>query len=366
MSDEGTDRRWMEQALALAVLGEGTTSPNPRVGCVVVRDGKAIGKGFHRRAGEPHAEAVALAEAGEGARGATLYVNLEPCAHVGRTPPCADRIVGAGVSRVVAALVDPNPLVDGKGLRRLREAGIEVVCGVLPEEAERLNAPFLTRHRLGRPFVTLKGATSLDGRIAARDGSATWITGEPARRFAHRLRLRHDAVLVGAATVRRDDPRLDVRLPGVDAPRLRVVLSTTGALDPGSRVFRGEGPRTVVYVASGGDAIDSVADVVRVPAGSAGVDLHAVLADLAARGIVSVLVEGGGKVHASFLAGGLADRIAVFTAPSLLGAAGATSLVDLPAVSTPDAGYGLDSVVRLPLGRDQFLSAVPRPPCSRG
>src|SRR5262245_28495167 len=206
----------LQRALELAERGRGMTHPNPVVGAVVVRDGKVIGEGWHERAGGPHAEVVALEAAGEAAQGATLYVTMEPCAHHGRTPPCVDAIRAAGIRRVVVGTGDPNPLVDGRGIAALRTAGIDVEVGVLEDACRRLNAPFLSWHDRGRPFVTLKAAMSWDGQIAAQAGSSTWLTGEPARRHAHRLRFAHDAVLVGAGTIRRDDPRLSVRLPGME------------------------------------------------------------------------------------------------------------------------------------------------------
>ena len=366
MSAAADDARRMEQALALAALGRGTTSPNPHVGCLIVRDGEVVGRGFHRRAGEPHAEALAVAEAGERARGATAYVNLEPCAHHGRTPPCADLLVAAGVRRVVAAIVDPNPLVNGRGLARLREAGVEVACGPLAAEAEALNAPFLTRQRLGRPLVTLKAAVTLDGRIAARGGRAAWISSEPARAFAHRLRVEHDAILVGAGTVRADDPRLTARLEGVAAPRVRAILAPRGGLDPRGRIFEpapdgSPPPRVYVldaHAASTAGELGSRATVV--PIGD-GLDLRAVLADLAAAGALAVLVEGGGRTHAGFLDAGLADRAVLFVAASMLGAGGTTPLVDREGVDDPAAAWRLRDVERVPVGPD----LVVRGRCSR-
>lgn len=355
-----SDGAWMAQALALAALGEGTTRPNPLVGCVVVKDGALLGSGFHRAAGEPHAEPLALAEAGAEARGATLYVNLEPCAHHGRTAPCAAAIVRAGIARVVVAIVDPNPLVNGRGLAALRAAGITVTEGVLESEARSLNAPFLSTHQRGRPSVTIKAAQSMDGRIAAAGGSSAWVTGEASRRYAHRLRYRHDAVLVGAGTVRRDDPRLTVRLPGVHAVRRRVVLSRCLDLDPAARVFMREDPSvppTRVYVAPKcADAkvaqFSGAAEVIPVAHSSAGLDLLAVLADLHRAGVQSVLVEGGGKTAGAFVASGLADEVVLFIAGRWFGAGGATPVVDLPAVSEPARAWRVEHPTVVPLGED--------------
>jgi diaminohydroxyphosphoribosylaminopyrimidine deaminase/5-amino-6-(5-phosphoribosylamino)uracil reductase len=356
------DRHWMEQALALAALGDGATSPNPRVGCVLVRDGQVVGRGYHEAAGLPHAEGGAVAEAGDRARGATAYVNLEPCAHRGRTPPCADLLIEAGVRRVVAAIVDPNPLVNGRGFDRLRAAGLEVEVGCHEEEARRLNDAFLHWHRHGRPLVTLKAAASIDGLIAGQDGYSQWITGPWARRFAHRLRARHDAVLVGVGTVRRDDPRLTVRLPGSLRSPLRVVLSPSLDIPETSQVLVPDGERrTRVYVGESVDAdrdrrFRDRADVIRVPSvNGGGLALDRVLADLAGAGIQSVLVEGGGRTLAGFLAASLADRAAVFQSARLFGARGGTPMVDGTAVARPDAGWKLARMRQIPLGDDVLL-----------
>lgn len=362
------DRQFMEQALALAALGEGRTSPNPRVGCLLVRDGEVVGRGYHEAAGGPHAEARAAAEAGEKARGATAYVTLEPCAHFGRTPPCAHVLVERGIRRVVVATADPNPLVAGRGLARLRGAGIEVEVGCLEQEARRLNAPFFHVHTLGRPWVTLKAAASLDGMIAAAGGASRWITGEPARRFAHRLRLARDAVLVGAETVRRDDPELTVRLPGVVAPRLRAVLAPDLAIPPAARLFERAGswaPAPRLYVSERVGARETApfagrADIVRVPERGGGLDLDRVLADLLGAGVQSVLVEGGGRTIASFLSSGLADELFLFVAPRLLGGRGGTPLVGAETAAAAGSGFGIEAVRTIPLGEDLLWLGRPR------
>jgi diaminohydroxyphosphoribosylaminopyrimidine deaminase/5-amino-6-(5-phosphoribosylamino)uracil reductase len=361
MTAGGSDGAFLSQALALAALGEGNTSPNPRVGCVVVHEGAVVGTGHHRLAGTPHAEALAVEMAGARARGATLYVNLEPCAHEGRTPPCADRIVRAGVRRVVASIVDPDPRVNGAGIERMRSAGIDVVVGGASEAAARaLNAPFLHWHRTGRPLVSLKAAATLDGQLGAR-GVQTSITGPAARRFAHRLRYAHDAILVGAGTVRTDDPRLTVRLPGVTAPRLRAVLAPALDLPPGGRIFDpAGGPPVRVYVAR--DLPERIAqpfagraEIVRVGGSSGGLDLDEVLRDLGERGARSVLVEGGGATIGSFLAAGLAQRAYLFVSPRLFGARGAIPVADVEAPADPAAGWGLAGARRLPLGEDAVV-----------
>ena len=361
----GADERHMRRALELAEGGRGLTSPNPLVGAVVVgADGRVVGEGFHRRAGAPHAEIEALAAAGAGAHGGTLYVTLEPCTHQGRTPPCAPAVAAAGLARVVAALVDPNPLVAGRGLEALERAGLAVTRGVLAAEAARQNRAFLTAMRERRPHVTLKAALTLDGKIADVHGGSRWITGPAARRHAHRLRSEVDAIVVGVATVLRDDPELTVRL---DAPwprePWRVVLDTTGRTPPGARLIAAGRPERAL-IAVGPDAAAGVvaalgragATLVRCPTRDGRVDLGALLADLFAREVRAVLVEGGGEVHAAFLDAGLVDRVAVFLAPLLVGGRAAPGAVG-------GAGRELKSAVRLGglqvtrLGDDLLLEA---------
>ena len=350
----------MAQALALSARARGTTAPNPKVGCVLVRGGLAVGSGLHQGAGTAHAEAIALDAAGDTARGAEVYVTLEPCAHHGRTPPCVDRLIASGVSRVVAAIRDPDPRVDGKGFARLAEAGIRVETGLLAREAERVNAVFLHHHRLGTPLVTLKAALSLDGQIAAACGESRWITGSTARRVAHRLRLDHDAILIGAGTLRRDDPSLSIRLDGGEERRLVAVLSSGLDLNLDARLFsRSDPDNVIVYTgpessAESARALKSLATVVRVGEGERGLALDEVLRDLGARGTHSVLVEGGGMTLHGFLSQGLAQRAALFHAPLALGAGGATPMLAGASVSVPAAGWSLirDGVV--PLGHDQL------------
>ena len=334
------DETFMRRALELADRASGLTSPNPLVGAVLVREGEVVGEGFHREAGEAHAEIAALAAAGERARGATLFVTLEPCAHWGRTPPCAPQVVASGVRRVVAALSDPNPYVAGRGLTILREAGVEVVVGLLADEAQRQNRAFLTAMRRGRPHVTLKIAMTLDGKIADRDGVSRWITGTEARAEAHRLRSQSDAILVGIGTVLADDPELTVRL-GRPWPRepYRVVLDVDARTPAAARIVRaGTSSRTLVMV--GPDApsarVDGLAAagavVVRGPEREGRLDLESVLAELHKREVRALLVEGGAEVHGGFLEAGVVDRVVVFIAPLMLGGRGAPS---------PMAGLGL-------------------------
>ena len=323
------DRHFMGFAISLAAAVEGQTAPNPNVGCVLVRDGRIVGIGAHLRTGEPHAEVHALRMAGEAARGATCYVTLEPCSHWGRTPPCAVALRDAGVRRVVVALRDPNPLVAGEGLRILREAGVEVREGVCARAARRVHAAYLTRVERGRPWVTVKVAMTLDGKIATRTGESRTITGGEALRAVHYLRLRHDAILVGANTVRRDNPRLTVRLggEGQEFGKLRVVLSRSLDLPTDAELFRDGVAPTLVATGTEGDReverrLGSLGvEVVRLLAEDAEgqVDLHALLALLAERGANALLVEGGGETIAQFVSRRLVDRFVVFVAPRLLG-----------------------------------------------
>ena len=326
-ADGADDRRWMAAALALGDRGRGRTWPNPAVGCVIVRDGRLVGRGWTQPGGRPHAERMALDAAGDAARGATAYVTLEPCAHHGVTPPCADALVAAGVARVVTACGDPDPRTAGRGHQRLREAGIEVVEGVMRAEGEAAHAGFLSRVTLGRPRLTLKLATSLDGRIATASGESRWITGPAARRRVHALRARHDAVLVGGGTARADDPALDVRGMGNAGQPVRIVASRRADL-PGTRLFSVPGPVWLVHGA--GDVTDARAaeigdraTLVPVATGQGGqLDPAAMLAALGAAGLTSVLCEGGGALAASLLAAGLVDEMVAFTAGLALGAEG--------------------------------------------
>jgi diaminohydroxyphosphoribosylaminopyrimidine deaminase/5-amino-6-(5-phosphoribosylamino)uracil reductase len=329
------DQRFMQRALDVAARARGLTSPNPMVGAVVVRDGAMIAEGFHRAAGEPHAEIEALTVAGAQARGATLYVTLEPCTHHGRTPPCAPAVVAAGVRRVVVATSDPNPKVGGRGIELLRQAGIDVTTGVLEAPASALNRVFLTAMREGRPHVTLKAASTLDGKIADLHGASKWITGEAARLEARRLRSDADAIVVGIGTLLADDPALTVRLDG-PWPRqpLRVVFDSKARTPVTARVIQGE-PHGLAVIAVGADApVDRVraleaagAQVLRCPGADGRVSPVDVLAALAGREVRGVLVEGGAAVAAAFVEAGLVDRVAMFLAPLLLGGASAPTVV---------------------------------------
>ena len=321
------DALWMDRALRLAERGIGLTSPNPAVGAVLVKDQRVVGEGAHLRAGGPHAEAVALAAAGEAAEGATCYVTLEPCAHFGRTPPCADALVRAGVSRVVAAMGDPHREVDGRGLAGLRAAGVAVTVGVREAEARALNRAFLCAVTEGRPHVTLKAAMTLDGKIAAADGTSRWITGEAARLEGHRLRFAADAVLVGIGTVLADDPQLTVRHPELPAKEpFRVVVDSRLRIPGDARVLRaGDPARTIVACVAPAPAGPAAAlrargaRVLELPGDSGRVDLRALLEALRALDAIAVLAEGGGELGGALAEAGLVDRVAFFVAPRLLG-----------------------------------------------
>jgi len=334
----------MRAALTLARRGLGTVWPNPAVGCVILNDGRVVGRGWTQPGGRPHGETEALRRAGEAARGAVAHVSLEPCCHWGQTPPCVDALIAAGVRRVVVALEDPDPRVAGQGLRRLRAAGLDVDVGLCAEEAAELNAGFLSRLRLGRPLVTFKLATSLDGRIATASGESQWITGPPARERAHALRASHDAIMVGTGTVVADDPQLTCRLPGLghrspvrvvidrhlripraariiaDAHRVPTWVLTLRSADPGRRA---------AFLANGVTLIDVNDD------GEEQIDLAAALGALGERGITRLLVEGGARLAAAFFRARLVDRLVWVHAPLVIGGDG------IPAI----AGFDLAALV---------------------
>ncbi len=320
----------MQAALSLARRGNGQTWPNPAVGCVIVRDGRVVGRATTAPGGRPHAEPQALAMAGAQARGATVYVTLEPCCFHGRTPPCTDALIAAGVARVVVGVRDPDLRVNGAGLARLRAAGIAVEEGVLEEEAEDVVAGFFSRVRRGRPLVTLKLASTLDGRIATRTGESQWITGEPARRMAHALRGQHDAILVGVGTVMADNPDLTCRIPGFKpTPMVRVVADSHLRMNLTARLVASAATTpTWVLTRQNGDAhlvaaLESAGvAVIRVADSPAGIDLGGALAALAERGITRLLAEGGAQIAAALLRADLVDRLAWFHAPSVMGGDG--------------------------------------------
>ena len=337
------DHEFMARALRLAEFGLFSTTPNPRVGCVIVKDGAVVGEGWHRQAGEAHAEPLALQAAGTAARGATVYVSLEPCSHHGRTPPCADALAAAGVARVVAAMRDPNPQVAGRGLALLEAAGIAVECGLLEREARELNLGFVSRMTRGRPWLRLKLAASLDGKTALANGASQWITGAAARRDGHRWRARACAVVTGIGTVRDDDPQLNVREVDTFRQPLKVVVDSRLELPLTARLFAGGG----VLVATACDdpaRIEALrrrgAEVAFLPDARGRVDLHALMEELAQRGINEAHVEAGSRLNGALLAAGLADELLIYLAPCLLGGA-ARSMFDLPALESLQEKHAL-------------------------
>ncbi len=362
-----TDEHWMRRALELAERGRGTASPNPVVGTVLVQGDRVVAEGWHDHPGGPHAEAVALTAAGPAARGTTVYVTLEPCAHHGRTPPCAEALVRAGVTRVVVAVVDPDIRVAGRGLDRLCTAGINVETGVLAGAAAEQNAAYLHHRRHGRPRVTLKAAASLDGKVAAADGSSQWITGPQARADTHRLRAAADAVAVGAGTALADDPWLTARPPDGPPPRqpLRVLVDARGRVPATGRLFDRAAPTLVATTtaapAAARDAwVSAGADVLLLPAGPDGlVDLAALLAALGERGVLDLLVEGGPRLHASFWALGLADRLVWYLAPLVIGGDLAPGLLPGSGAPTLTAGRPLRIDRAEWLGPDLRLTCTP-------
>jgi diaminohydroxyphosphoribosylaminopyrimidine deaminase/5-amino-6-(5-phosphoribosylamino)uracil reductase len=345
------DARWMGLALDMARRGAGRTAPNPMVGAVIVRDGEVLAEGFTQPPGQAHAEPHALGQIGAKAAGATMYVTLEPCCHWGRTPPCTDAILASGLRRVVVGTVDPFPLVAGKGIARLREAGVEVTVGVREGECRRVNLGFLRGLAGGLPEVTLKAATTLDGRIAADDGASRWITGPAAREDGHRLRDTHDAVLVGIGTVLADNPALTTRLRG-GRDAIPVVLDTELRIPADARVLHGA-QRAVVLCAEDAKPRDLRADVLRVPRGPGGLDVRAALRALAARGLHRVLAEGGGRVHRALLDADAVDRVELYVNARVLG--GARGVFAGPGYTLADAP-SFRFVAARPLGDDLHVT----------
>ncbi|WP_193075494.1 bifunctional diaminohydroxyphosphoribosylaminopyrimidine deaminase/5-amino-6-(5-phosphoribosylamino)uracil reductase RibD [Pseudomonas sp. FME51] len=371
MPEESADRCLMARAIQLAAKGIYTTEPNPRVGCVLACDGEIVGEGWHVRAGEGHAEVNALAQAGERARGATAYVTLEPCSHFGKTPPCADALINAGVSRVVAAMQDPNPQVAGQGLARLRAAGIEVDCGLLESDARDLNPGFIKRMQQGLPWVRLKLAMSLDGRTAMASGESQWITGPQARADVQRLRARSGAVISGADSVLLDDSALTVRATelGLDAELataaaasqpLRVLIDGRLRVPLQQRLFREVGPVLVVCTDPQQRAADYLAqqiELLTLPGADGKVDLAALLRELAQRGCNEVLVESGAGLAGAFWRAGLVDELIVYMAPRLLGSR-ARPLLELPFDEMAEA-MDLDVTDMRVIGGDWRITARP-------
>ncbi|WP_428622937.1 bifunctional diaminohydroxyphosphoribosylaminopyrimidine deaminase/5-amino-6-(5-phosphoribosylamino)uracil reductase RibD [Sedimenticola sp.] len=369
------DYAFMSRAIQLAEQGLYTTHPNPRVGCVLVRDGEIVGEGFHRRAGEPHAERNALAEAGERARGATAYVTLEPCCHHGKTPPCSDGLIEAGVARVVVAMTDPNPQVAGQGIAQLEAAGILVDQGVMTAQAMALNPGFIARMTRGRPFVRCKLAMSLDGRTAMASGESKWITSDAARRDVQRLRARSDAIVTGIGTVQADDPSMNVRLEAADLPGvasdayrlqpLRVVLDPELAISPDARLIGLPG-KTLLVCAVDDDgrrrALEAAgAEVLQLPRQGQGIDLDRLLETLAARGINEVLIESGPTLAGAAVSAGVVDELVIYAAPILMGS-DARGLLNLPALTEMKDRIALEILDLRQIGPDLRIRVKPTRP----
>lgn len=355
----------MARALMLAQKGLYTTAPNPRVGCVLVRDGSIVGEGWHKRAGGPHAEVHAIEQAGNRAKGATAYVSLEPCCHQGKTPPCSQALIHAGVRRVVAAMQDPNPEVAGKGLAQLEEAGIETESGLMQLQAEAINPGFIMRMRHGRPWVTCKLAMSLDGRTAMASGESKWITGEAARRQVHRLRARSSAIMTGIGTVLADDPSLNVRLKD-DEPEggwlkpIRVILDPNLGMPVTAKLLQQEA-RTIVATATDdaereAELTEAGAEVIHLPAPGGTIDLPECLIHLANEEVNEVLLETGATLSGAMLNAGLVDELKIYIAPHLMGN-GARGLFNLPGLETMDRRINLEINDIRAVGKDWCISA---------
>ncbi len=352
-----TDRDYMERALALAERGRGRTSPNPMVGCVVVRDGRVIGEGFHERAGGPHAEVNALRAAGD-VSGATIYVTLEPCAHNGKTPPCVDLFKERRPKRIAVAMVDPNPKVSGRGIAALREMGVNVEVGLLEAESRRMNEAFVKHITTGSAFVIAKCAMSLDGKIATRTGDSKWVTGETARAYVHRLRNEVDAILVGSRTVMLDDPSLTTRLAeGKAKDPIRIILDADEYLSPDKRVFRHESDAPTWVAVPEGHTARGADEVLQIPRAEGGLDMRVLMRELGRRDVASVLIEGGGATHASAFEAGVVDKVMFFVAPKIIGGKDAVPAVSGAGVKSMSEAILLRDMKATPVGEDILIEA---------
>ncbi len=357
------DKHYMQRALELAAKAKGRTSPNPMVGAVVVRDGEVVGQGYHARAGTPHAEVVALKQAGDKARGATLYVTLEPCCHYGRTGPCTEAVIQAGVKRVVVAATDPNPLVSGKGIKVLREAGLEVISGVMDNESRQLNEVFNKYITSKLPFVVVKVAMTMDGKIATAAGESQWITCTESRRETHRLRDQYDAILVGIGTVLADDPSLTTRLPDKEGrDPVRIVLDGQARTPPRCKMLNQHSPAPTYIIVSNSAPPGNIkeleaagARVIPLKSDQNGIKLTELLKWLGEKQISSLLVEGGSSVHGSFLAEGLVDKVAWFVAPKIIGGYDAPGPVGGKGVKSLKDALLLEQIDVSMCGRDLFI-----------
>ncbi len=360
------DEQWMRRALRLAERGRGRTSPNPMVGAILVKDGRVVGEGYHAKAGEAHAEIIALERAGEEARGATLYLNLEPCAHFGKTPPCAPRVVEEGVKRVAIGMQDPNSLVRGKGIEILRKAGLDVVVGILEEECRRLNEAFCKYILQKVPFVILKVAATLDGKIATRSGDSKWISGEASRRLVHRLRNQVDGILVGIGTVLKDNPLLTTRFRGGKDP-YRIVLDSRLRIPEEAKVI-GTSPSKVIIAVTESASRERIEKFekkgVRIlifDSKEGRVDLKSCLSKLGEMGIMSLLVEGGSHINGSFLDEGLIDKLLLFLSPKVIGDQQAPGIFGGKGVSDLQEAVALKEIMSKKIGEDILLQGYLEP-----
>ncbi|SFE32501.1 bifunctional diaminohydroxyphosphoribosylaminopyrimidine deaminase/5-amino-6-(5-phosphoribosylamino)uracil reductase RibD [Alteribacillus iranensis] len=359
-----TDEEYMELALQVAQATKGQTSPNPVVGAAVVKNGRLLGVAAHLKAGEAHAEVNALTMAGEEAKGATIYVTLEPCSHYGKTPPCADLIIEKQIKRAVVATKDPNPEVAGNGIKKLEEAGIEVTFGVLKDEADWLNRHFFHYINTGLPYVTLKTASSLDGKTATTLKESQWITGPDAREDGHRLRHQNDAILVGSGTVLSDDPSLTVRLPNGGLSPCRVILDTHLKTSPEAKML--EDHQAPVWIICGKDADQEKREALRykgaviLPTSRTHIDIHEVLSILGEKGITSLYVEGGSSVHGSFLEEKAFQEIVCYVAPKLIGGVNAPPVIGGEGFAHMEDTVDLEIVSTEHVGKDLKITALPR------
>lgn len=355
------DQHWMERTLELAERGKGWVSPNPLVGAVLVKDGEVIAEGWHKKFGGPHAEAVALAIAGEQAKGATLYVNLEPCSHYGKTPPCADAIIRHKLARVVVAMEDPNPKVAGRGIERIREAGIEVEVGLMKEEAQALNRSFLHFITHGTPYCIMKTAVTMDGKTGTATGDSQWITGEASRNLVHRMRHELDAILVGTGTALIDNPRLTVRLEGEVSQPVRVVLDRKGELSRTHHLLASGEAKTIWVVGEQAmpdlkqEAIASHVEILSVKEVGGHLDLKDLFEKLGRKNIASVLLESGGGLNAAMLEAGLVQEVVLFMAPKIVGGEMAKTAVEGPGISILANCLNLEFMEIRPIGLDLMI-----------
>ncbi len=364
------DIYWMRKVIRLAEKGRGRTSPNPMVGAILVKDGIPVGEGYHAKAGEPHAEIIALQKAGDKARGATLYINLEPCSHYGKTPPCAPALIEAGVKKVVVGMEDPNPLVKGRGLEMLRNNGIHVEVGVFKQACLELNEAFSKYIQSGKPFVTLKIAATLDGKIATKQGESKWITGESSRRFVHRLRNSADAIIIGIGTILRDDPLLTARMKGGRDP-YRIVLDSRLRILEGAKVIHQKPEKTIIATTESApkekrEALEKKGvQVMTLEAQQGRVNLRSLLSRLGEMEMTSLLVEGGSEINGSFLNEGLIDKLFLFLSPKVLGGQ-ALEMFGGKGVETLEKALLLNRLKMRRVGEDILIEGYPKKVCSQG